>query len=233
MKPEETTNFTNQIIEGDAAKVLNGVPARKIDLVVTDPPYLVNYRDRTGRSLQNDNSPERVMPVFSSMARAMKQDSYAICFAGWSALRLFTQSWEGAGLRIVSEIVWRKQYTSRNGYTQYRHESAYVLAKGNPPKPARPLPSVMDWVYSGNTRHPTEKSVKVIAPLIRCFSEPGDLVCDPFSGSGSTSVAALLNDRRYLGIEVDKAHCETARGRLRRVEAYKARTSSSAVRVAA
>lgn len=212
----------NQIIEGNSADVLANVPQGAIDLVVTDPPYLVNYRDRSGRSLRNDDNPSGVMPVFAPMARAMKPNSYAICFAGWSALPQFTAAWEMAGLRIVSQIVWQKQYASRKGFTEYRHESAYVLAKGNPAKPQHPLPSVMDWVYSGNHRHPTEKAVEVIAPLIRCFSKPGDLVCDPFSGSGSTSVAAALNKRRYLGIDIDAAHVATAKARLAGVARYQA-----------
>jgi len=210
----------NLIIEGNAAHVLQQLPEGSIDLVVTDPPYLVNYQDRSGRRLQNDDNPDGVMPVFAPMARAMKQDSYAICFAGWSALPQFTAAWEAAGLRIVSQIVWQKRYASRRGFTEYRHESAYVLAKGRPAQPKQPLPSVMDWVYSGNRRHPTEKAVEILAPLVRCFSRPGDLVCDPFSGSGSTSVAAALNGRDYLGIELDPAHVTTARVRMEGVARY-------------
>lgn len=212
----------NSIITGDAAQVLKNVSEGMIDLVVTDPPYLVNYKDRSGRSLQNDNNPDGVLPVFDPMTRAMKANSYAVCFAGWSALPQFSAAWDAAGLRIVSQIVWEKQYASRQGYTQYRHESAYVLAKGNPARPTNPLPSVMDWVYSGNRLHPTEKAVEIIAPLIRCFSKPGDLVCDPFSGSGSTSVAAALNGRDYLGIDIDDQHCITARARLAGVARFNA-----------
>ena len=77
----------NQIIEGDAAQVLKELPMGAVDLVVTDPPYLVNYQDRSGRCLRNDDNPDGVLPVFEPMTRAMKADSYAVCFAGWSAAR--------------------------------------------------------------------------------------------------------------------------------------------------
>lgn len=217
---------TNTILCGDAAAILQTMPAQSVDLVVTDPPYLVNYRDRTGRSLRNDDNADGVLPVFAPMARVMKPDSYAVCFSGWSALPQCGAAWEAAGLRIVSEIVWQKGYVSRRGYTAYSHESAYVLAKGNPARPVKPLPSVMDWVYSGNRRHPTEKAVEVIAPLIRCFSKPGDLVCDPFSGSGSTAVAAALCGRAYLGIDIDPAHVATAKARLAGVARFKAEGSA-------
>mgnify|MGYP001800338827 CR=1 FL=1 len=204
----------NQIIHGNSSEVLAELPEGSIDLVVTDPPYLVNYRDRDGRSLKNDDNPDGVLPVFAPMARAMKQNSFAICFSGWSALPEFTAAWKAAGLRLVGEIVWRKNYASRKGFMQYRHESAYVLAKGRPALPQQPLPSVMEWTYSGNKSHPTEKAVEVIAPLIRCFSKPGDLICDPFSGSGSTSVAAALNGRDYLCIDIDAKHVTPAKTRL-------------------
>lgn len=204
----------NTIHQGDAAELLKALTADTIDLVVTDPPYLVNYQDRCRRSLRNDNNPQGVLPVFAPLARAMKQNSYAICFAGWSALPQFAAAWEQAGLRVVGQIVWAKAYASRSGYTQYRHETAYILAKGNPARPNRPLPSVMPWVYSGNKAHPTEKAVDVLAPLIKCFSKPGDLVCDPFSGSGSTAVAAALHGRDYIGMELESTHCMTAKARL-------------------
>lgn len=216
----------NVIIHGDSVDVLNNLPQGSIDLVVTDPPYLVNYIDRNGRSLKNDNNPDGVLPVFEPLVRAMKDHSYMICFCGWSALPIFAAEWERLGLRIVSQIVWKKNYTSRSGYTQYQHETAYVLAKGNPAKPQHPIASVQDWTYSGNKRHPTEKALDVIAPLIRSFSNPSDLVCDPFSGSGSTSVAALLNGRDYLGIDIDEQHVISARARLAGAQEYLARLSS-------
>ena len=220
--------FRNQIIEGDSAQVLKDVPAGTVDLIVTDPPYLVNYRDRDGRSLRNDTNAGGVMPVFGPMARAMKPNSYAVVFAGWSALPQFTSAWDAAGLRIVSQIIWQKRYASRKSFTEYRHESAFVLAKGNPAKPTHPLPSVMDWVYSGNRRHPTEKAVDILTPLIRSFSKPGDLVCDPFSGSGSTSVAAALTGLAYLGIDIDPAHVTTAQNRLAGVARFQAHKSERA-----
>jgi len=212
----------NTILEGDAASILKTLPEGTIDLVVTDPPYLVNYRDRSGRSLWNDDNPAGVLPVFAPLAQAMKEHSYAICFAGWGALPQFAAAWEAAGLRIVGQFVWEKAYATRQGYTQYRHEAAYVLAKGNPARPAHPLPSVMHWIYSGNRSHPTEKAVDILTPLIRCFSKPGDLVCDPFAGAGSTAVAAALTGRDCIGIELDAKHCATARARLAGVARFQA-----------
>ena len=100
------------------------------------------------------------------------------------------------------------------------HESAYILAKGRPEKPARLLDDVQPWRYTGNVAHPTEKAISVIKPLVETFSPPGGFVLDPFSGSGSTSVAAALAGRLYVGIELEEKYCQRARRRLVGVERF-------------
>ncbi|WP_299970587.1 DNA methyltransferase [uncultured Roseobacter sp.] len=204
----------NKIHCGDAKDLLGSVADQSIDLVVTDPPYLVNYRDRDGRRVANDDNPNGVLPVFNPLARVMKRDSYLISFCGWSALPAFGAAWQSAGLRIVGHFVWHKPYASRTNYARYCHESAYILAKGNPKRPSRPINDVQEWVYSGNKFHPTEKAVEILTPLIRCFSKPGDTVLDPFAGSGSTCVASLLSGRQTQGFELDARHSAKASNRI-------------------
>lgn len=219
--------YTDQILCGEAASLLSSCQAESVDLVVTDPPYLVGYKDREGRTLLNDDNPQGVLPVYEQLFRVLKDNSYCISFYGWNAIAAFSQAWEQAGFRTIGHIVWPKSYTSKAGHMQYRHESAFVLAKGFPRKPDNPISDVQSWVYSGNRAHPTEKAVGILAPLIRSFSRPGDLVLDPFSGSGSTAVAAALNDRRYLAIELEERYCTLARKRLAGVATSAALTAAA------
>lgn len=204
----------NRIIEGNCCEILQSMPESSVDLVVTDPPYLVNYRDRTGRTIANDDSPESVLGCFPELYRVMKPRSFCISFYGWNTVDLFMDAWKSAGFTPVGHIVWHKDYASRTGYLQARHEQAYLLAKGRPARPAEPLADVQPWEYTGNRWHPTEKAVSVLKPLIESFSRPGDLVLDPFAGSGSTAVAAAFAGRDYLGIELESAYCALARRRL-------------------
>ncbi len=95
-----------------------------------------------------------------------------------------------------------------------------MLAKGQPQKPVAPVSSIQEWEYTGNKAHPTEKAVGILSPLVKAYSKPGDIVLDPFSGSGSTSVAAALAGRRYIGIELEGRYCTTARTRLEGVARY-------------
>lgn len=204
----------NHIICGESAQVLSKYKAECIDLVITDPPYLANYRDRDGRTLANDDNPDAVLSVFNQLYRVMKRNSYCISFYGWNAIAEFSEAWKKAGFKTVGHIVWTKPYASRKSHTKFQHESAFVLAKGFPQKPANPISDIQPWEYTGSKLHPTEKAVSIIEPLIQSFSKPGDVVLDPFSGSGTTAVAAKLNQRHSIGIELDPNYCHIARQRL-------------------
>ena len=208
------------IIQGDAIDVLKTFNPNSIDLVVTDPPYLCRYKDRTGRRVQNDDNANGVLPVFPELFRVAKPNSYCVLFCGWNAIAQFSQAWEAAGFRTSGHIVWPKGYASSARHLQYRHESAWLLTKGRPQTPNQPLPDIQRWVYSGNRHHPTEKAVGIISPLIESFSKPGDVVLDPFLGSGTTAVAATLAGRRAYGIELEERYCALARNRCAGVSLY-------------
>jgi len=113
-----------------------------------------------------------------------------------------------------AHIVFRKRYASKSGFLRAEHEAAYLLAKGEVERPALPIPDVLEWRYTGNRLHPTQKPVEVLTPLIEAFSRPGAVVLDPFCGSGSTLIAARDAGRHYLGIELDPAHQLTATRRM-------------------
>lgn len=208
----------NQILHGDCTRVLRRLPDAFVDLIVTDPPYGVRYQDRFGRTVANDDDPSRILGAFTDLYRVLKPDSLCISFYGWGLVDEFFRAWRTAGFRPIGHIVWVKDYASRERFLRYRHESAFLLAKGRPKLPQKPLDDIQPWVYSGNNDHPTQKAVRILTPLIETFTERGQLVLDPFAGSGSTLVAALITGRRYLGIELDQKYCTLMRERLAYLE---------------
>ena len=111
-------------------------------------------------------------------------------------------------------MVWAKRYASAQHFLGYCHEQAYLLAKGNPPRPAKPLRDVLEWRYTGNRLHPTQKPVPALKPVIEAFTSYGDIVLDPFCGCGSTLLAAKILERRYIGIELEREYCAAAQRRL-------------------
>ncbi len=201
--------------------------ANSVDFILTDPPYLVNYRDRSGRTIQNDAKADWLKPSMRAAYRVLKQDRVAIMFYGWTKVDAFFGAWKDAGFQPVGHLVFRKTYSSKSRFFSYQHEQAYLLAKGRPPLPKRPLADIIDMPYSGNKLHPTQKPVAALAPLIRSFSLPGETVLDPFTGSGSSCAAALLTGRAYIGIELDSEYFNEASARIARVEGRIAAKRSS------
>jgi len=210
----------NSVVNGDCIEVMRALPWASVDFILTDPPYLVNYRDRSGRSVANDdNDGAWLKPAFRQMHRVLRPNSLAVAFYGWSKIDLFMDAWKSSGFSVVGHIVFRKAYASKSRFLGYQHEQAYLLAKGRPPLPASPVPDVLDFPYSGNRFHPTQKPVAPLKTLISAFTKPGDTVLDPFCGSGSTLVAAQQLGRKFIGIELDACHHATASSRIARREA--------------
>jgi site-specific DNA-methyltransferase (adenine-specific) len=204
----------NTVVQGDCLTVLPELSSGAVDFALTDPPYIAGYIARDGRSVLNDDTDTWLRPAFAELHRVLKRDAFAVSFYGWHKTDLFFNAWRRAGFRIGGHIVFRKNYASKSSFLQYRHECAYLLVKGRPAVPATPLPDVLDWTYTGNRLHPTQKSVRILQPIIEAFTAPGQLVLDPFAGSGSTCVAAQMSGRGYLGIELDSKHHRTALMRL-------------------
>jgi adenine-specific DNA-methyltransferase len=207
----------NRIFLGDCIEVLKTVPTNHVDFVLTDPPYLVGYKDRTGRSIKNDVESDWLKPAFREVFRVLKPDSLCVSFYGWTKTDLFFDAWKTAGFRIVGHITFPKRYSSSTRLMRYSHENAYLLAKGSPQAPAYPIGDVIDWTYSGNKLHPTQKPLSVLTPLIETFCPRGGIVLDPFAGSGSTLIAARSLGRRYLGVELDPQYHDLAS---KRMQAY-------------
>jgi site-specific DNA-methyltransferase (adenine-specific) len=206
--------------------MLRSLPAESIDTVITDPPYLGRYRDRSGRTLANDDNPAAVVGVYAELYRVLKPNSFCVTFYGYCKLDAFVHAWTEAGFDTVGHMVWAKPYASSARFVRVMHESAYILAKGRPSKPTQPLADVQPWEYSGNVAHPTEKAISVLRPLVESFAPAGGVVLDPFAGSGSTLVAAALSGRRYVGIELEAKYCELARRRLAGVERFRSRAAA-------
>ena len=205
----------NTIHHGDCTLIMPNLTPHSIDLIVTDPPYLVNYRSRDGRTIAGDKQSDWLNPAFMQMYQLLKPHRFAISFYGWNHVDKFMHAWREAGFRIVGHFVFAKHYASKTGFTEARHECAYLLAKGNPTHVNHALPDVMPWgKYTGNYYHPTQKPLEILRLLIKAYSDIGDIVLDPFAGSGSTLLAAKQLGRSWLGMEIDATYHHNAITRL-------------------
>ena len=209
------TPFRNSTIHADCIKALPMLPDNSVDFILTDPPYLVNYKPRDGRTVSNDDNAAWLRPAFAEMYRVLARDGYCFTFYGWPHADRFMAAFRAAGFRPVGHFSLVKRYSSSAGHVRCQHECAYLLAKGNPVRPSNPLGDVIEWGdNTGNRHHPTEKSIPALLPVIEIYSPKSGTVLDCFAGSGSTLIAAKMLGRNYIGIEMDKKHHAVAKMRL-------------------
>jgi DNA modification methylase len=209
-----STPFRNKLIHADCLKALPMLQSGSVNFILTDPPYITRYKSRDGRSVPNDDNDAWLKPAFAEMHRVLAPDSFAVSFYGWPQADKFMQAYRAAGFRVVGHLMFPKRYASSTRFLRYQHESAHLLAKGNPRQPERPIADVIEWKYTGNKLHPTEKPVSALTPLVETFSCPQGTVLDPFAGSGSSLMAAKMLGRSYIGIELDATYHAIAARRL-------------------
>jgi DNA modification methylase len=198
----------------------------RVPLLLTDPPYGVGYSGKTPRELRIDNDDEEGLPellasAFATIDHVLAPGAAIYVFhpAGPASVR-FTDALRGVGWKIRQGLVWVKDsLVLGHGDFHYRHEP--ILYAGKPGKPRGR--GRAGW-YGGNAEtsvlevprpkasrdHPTAKPVQLLCRLIANSSTFGDVVLDPFLGSGSTLIAAEQLSRRLFGVEIDPAYVDVA-----------------------
>jgi DNA modification methylase len=126
---------------GSIQRVCSALPrfaSESVDFVLTDPPYVHRYRSNDGRVIPNDRF-KWLKPAFAELHRVLKPDSFCVCFYAWAHIDKFAVAFRQAGFRVVGHLTFPKRYTSGTRFLRYQHESAYLLAKGEPQPPCNPI----------------------------------------------------------------------------------------------
>ena len=205
------------VFHGDCLDVLPTLPPTSVDFVLTDPPYLVGYEGRWDgdrKQIAGDADSGWLRPAFAEIWRVLNDDAFCVSFYGWPHADTFLCAWKSLGFRPVSHLALVKRQWGLGRFTRGTHETAFLLAKGRPPKPERPLSDVLDWQRELERFHPNQKPVASLIPMLVSLCPPGGLVLDPFMGSGSTLRAAKNLGLRAVGIEIEARFCATAVRRL-------------------
>ena len=206
------------IYHGDAKDVLPLIPTATANVVVTDPPYGVewqsNRRIEKHAKIANDENLSWTGNVFEEAFRILLPDSLMCSFYGWPDVEIFMAAWKAAGFVPKSHLVWVKSNIGLGWFTRNQHEVAYLLSKGNPEKPERAISDVIYADGTGNKLHPTQKPVELMTSILRPFCPINGIVLDPFMGSGTTLRAAKDLGLKAIGIELEEKYCEIAARRL-------------------
>lgn len=201
------------------------MPDESVDAIITDPPYGINYHTKgTGASIKNDKSPF-IWFLYDAFRVLKSGDSgrgSLICFTRWDVEQTFIDAMKLAGFQVKSEVIWDKvMHGMGDCKAQFAptHENVVFAVKGKFSFPGKRPRDVVTYhkLASGEMIHPTEKPVGLLTSLVNAVTKPGDLILDPFAGSGSTLVAAKKSGRRFIGVGLDDEYYEKARRRIEEV----------------
>lgn len=210
----------------DAVQWLRGLPSASVDLLVTDPPYeslekhrAVGTTTRLKVSKASSNAwfdvfpNERFLELFTEVERVLKKNSHFYLFCDQETMFVAKPLAEKAGLKFWKPLVWDKMKIGMGYHYRARYEFILFFEKGKRKLKNLGIPDVIcePRVFRG---YPTEKPVAVSSVLISQSSEEGDVVCDPFLGSGSTGVAALSLLRNFWGNDLSPDALQIAEARL-------------------
>lgn len=210
----------HRLLCGDSTKeesytlLMNG---KKANLVVTDPPYNVNYHGTAGKikndNLENDKFYQFLFGAFSCMEKAMADDASIYVFHADTEGLNFRKAFADAGFYLSGTCIWKKQslVLGRSPY-QWQHEPClFGWKKNGKHQWYSDRKQTTIWEFDKpkkNGDHPTMKPVPLIAYPIRNSSMSNCIVLDPFGGSGSTLIACEQTNRICHTIELDEKYCD-------------------------
>lgn len=216
--------YLNKIINGDCLSRLKDLPDKCIDLILTDPPYGMSYQSawRTAtpqfEKIEQDDDVDWFPEFIAEAYRVLKDDSHIYIFCNDYAISEFRKMMDKVGFIPKRTLVWVKNnHTSGDLEGDYGNKTEFVLyaQKGRKELNGKRETNVLMFDRVATLKHPTEKPVDLCQFLIQKSSSHGDIVLDPFAGSGTTCRAAMDLHRQFIGIELNPDYCKIAENRLR------------------
>jgi len=211
----------------DAVDWLRAQPTESIDLLVTDPAYeslekhrAIGTTTRLKHSKASSNNWFSVFPnsrfpeLFAEAFRVLKRNTHFYLFCDAETMFVAKPEAERAGFRFWKPLVWDKKTIGMGYHYRARYEFILFFEKGKRRLNDLGTPDVIS-VPRIHRGYPAEKPPAVSEILIQQSSSPGEVVADPFMGSGSVGVAALKTGRRFCGTDVNPEAVQLTASRLR------------------
>jgi site-specific DNA-methyltransferase (adenine-specific) len=215
-----------QLSKADAVAWLRSLPAGCADLVITDPPYeslekhrAIGTTTRLKHSKASSNDWFSIFPnarfpeFFEAVYRVLKKDSHFYLFCDAETMFIAKPIGEACGFKFWKPLIWDKRTIGMGYHYRARYETILFFEKGKRRLNDLAVPDIIE-APRVRGRYPTEKPVEVGEVLVRQSSQAGDLVVDPFMGSGAFGVAAIRGGRGFAGSDLGESACSTSHSRL-------------------
>lgn len=209
----------NQVYNQNCLEGLISLDDESVDLILTDPPYGIDYQSNRSRDffdnlrfnpIANDKDLLWFPSFIKQCERVLKKDSHCYLFCTWKTYHTFVVGLADVpDLCLKGVVVWDKM-THGSGDLQAglapSHEWILFLTKGRRLWDGKRPNDIIhcSGVPKSRMVHPNQKPITLLRGLVQQSSNIGDLVLDPFSGSGSTLLAAMWDKRNFLGFELDE-----------------------------
>lgn len=216
--------FTLQ--QQDAVAFLRSLATESIDLLVTDPAYeslekhrAVGTTTRLKRSKSSSNEWFAIFPnarfpeLFAEAYRVLRNHTHFYLFCDQETMFVAKPAAEAAGFRFWKPLIWDKRKIGMGYHYRSRYELILFFEKGKRRLADLSIPDVLE-VPRIRGGYPAEKPPQVSEILIRQSSSEGDVVVDPFTGSGSVGVAATTLQRHFLGSDINAEAIAMSKQRL-------------------
>jgi len=224
----------NRIYNMDCMEGMRAIPNDSIDLIVTDPPYRTTSRGSAGNSggmLQKKINKEGRVFKFNDISvsdyipecyRVLKEKGHFYIMTNHVNLISMLNTCTENGFHFIKSLVWDKgnkimgtAYMSQFEYILFFRKGGFKRINECGTADILSVPNKKTKGADGKNIHDTEKPVELMEVLIRNSSKDGDVVLDPFMGSGTTAVACINTNRNYIGFEIDPDYYEAAQERMR------------------
>lgn len=216
--------------QGDCLELMKDIKDKSIDLIVTDPPYLINYKTNRRKDkthdfctvINNDDNYDMIHKYINECYRILKDNTAIYMFCNCDRVDYFKQELEKAGFKIKKMIIWVKNnHTAGDLKAQFgkQYEILFLANKGRCLFNGKRLTDVwyFDKVVGTAQLHQNQKPVNIIKQCIEKHSKENDIVFDGFMGSGTTGVACVNTNRNFIGIELDEKYFNIAKERINNV----------------
>ena len=215
-----------QLGRSDAVAWLRTLPSASIDLVVTDPPYeslekhrAIGTTTRLKHSKASSNDwfdifpNERFPELFAEVYRVLRRNTHFYLFCDPETMFVAKPLAEAAGFRFWKPVIWDKCRIGMGYHYRSRYECILFFEKGKRKLNDLGVADIISVprIVGG---YPAEKPAAVSQVLVRQSTQPGEIVADPFMGSGSAGVAAVQNERDFLGNDLCEEAVDIVRRRL-------------------
>ena len=211
----------------DCLNIMKQIENESIDLIVTDPPYLIKYKTNRRKNkdhdfcseILNDDNEQLIIDYIRECYRILKNNTAMYMFCNCDKVDFFKQELENAGFKIKNMIIWVKNnWTAGDLKAQFgkQYEIIFLVNKGRKYFNGKRITDV--WMFdriSGKKQlHQNQKPVDLLKQCILKHSDENDIIFDGFMGSGSTGVACIETNRKFIGVELDKKYFEIAKERI-------------------